>query len=179
MPAGSIELVSMSEYARRRGCTEAAVRRAVRDGRISLMDGRVDPVAADAQWARNTRVRAGSRPADDVNLRAPGAAPPAAGGNEPPVEDYYLVKARRERAEADIAELKLAELRGDLVRLADVEAVHSRLASQFRDSMLQMRTRLAPVLAACNGDEAKIGRILEEEHHKALLQFSGASDGRS
>lgn len=56
------EAITQAEYARRRGCTEGAVRRAIRDGRITLLaDGRIDPVAADAQWQRNTRVRMGSR----------------------------------------------------------------------------------------------------------------------
>jgi hypothetical protein len=170
MPAGSIELVSMSEYARRRGCTEAAVRRAVRDGRISLMDGRVDPVAADAQWARNTRVRAGSRPADDVNLRAPGAAPPATGGDEPPVEDYYLVKARRERAEADLAELKLAELRGELVRVADVRAAYAKRAAGLREAILQLPARLSAQLAA-ESDQAKCHDLLQADLHGILAQL--------
>lgn len=55
------EVITQAEYARRRGCTEGAVRRAIRDGRITLIDGKIDPVAADAQWRRNTRVRMGSR----------------------------------------------------------------------------------------------------------------------
>ena len=69
MPVGTVQLINMAEYARRRGCTEGAVRRAVRDGRISLIEGKLDPVAADAQWARNTRVRAGSRATDDMSIR--------------------------------------------------------------------------------------------------------------
>jgi hypothetical protein len=170
MPAGSIELISMSEYARRRGCSEAAVRHAVRDKRISLIDGRVDPVAADAQWARNTRVRAGSRPADDVNLRAPGAAPPPAGGDEPPVEDYYLVKARRERAEADLAELKLAELRGELVRVADVRAAYAKRAAGLREAILQLPARLSAQLAA-ESDQAKCHDLLQADLHGILAQL--------
>lgn len=174
MPAGSIELITMSEYGRRRGCTEAAVRRAVRDGRITLIDGRVDPVAADAQWARNTRVRAGSRPADDVNLRA-GSAPPAPAGGQgaaadPPVEDYYLVKSRRERAEADLAELKLAELRGELVRVGDVRAAYAKRAAGLREAILQLPARLAAQLAA-EADQAKCHDLLQAELHGILAQL--------
>lgn len=171
MPAGSIELISMSEYARRRGCSEAAVRHAVRDNRISLIDGRVDPVAADAQWARNTRVRAGSRPADDVNLRAPSAAPgPPGAAQEPPVEDYYVVKARRERAEADLAELKLAELRGELVRVADVRAAYAKRAAGLREAILQLPARLSAQLAA-ESDQAKCHDLLQADLHGILAQL--------
>lgn len=47
--------VSRREYARLRGVSESAVRKAIRDGRISLEpDGTIDPVAADRQWAART-----------------------------------------------------------------------------------------------------------------------------
>jgi hypothetical protein len=183
VPVGSIELITKSEYARRRNCTEAAVRRAVNDGRITLIDGKVDPVAADAQWARNTRVRAGSRPADDANLTGAGSSSGgsgAASSGDSPRDDpdaYWAVKARREKAEADMAELKLAELRGELVRRSDIEAVHARSASLFREALLEMATRVAPVIAGCGGDQAKIRQILEEENLQALRNFSGVADG--
>lgn len=171
MPAGSIELITQSEYARRRGCTEAAVRRAVKDKRITLIDGRIDPVAADAQWARNTRVRAGSRAADDANLRVPRGDASDGGDDEPDVEDYYTVKARRERAEADLAELKLAEQRGELVRVADVRAAWAKRASALRESILQVPSRLSPVLAA-KADQAECHDILQTELHAVLSQLT-------
>jgi 5-methylcytosine-specific restriction endonuclease McrA len=43
-------------YAKHRGVSHAAVYMAVREGRISTApDGRIDPVAADRDWARSTR----------------------------------------------------------------------------------------------------------------------------
>lgn len=177
MPVGSVELITKSDYARLRGCTEAAVRRAVRDGRISLIDDKIDPVAADAQWARNTRVRAGSKPADSANLNASGQA---ASGDSPTREDndaYWAVKARREKAEADMAELKLAELQGDLVRRADIDAIHARSAALFREALLQLSTRITPIIASYGGDETKIRALIDQEHRQALQQFAGVPDG--
>jgi hypothetical protein len=182
VPVGSVELVTQSEYARRRGCSEAAVRRAVKDGRISLLAGKLDPTAADAQWARNTRVRAGSKPADSANLGAPGGAAAAGEGAAPTREDndaYWAVKARREKAEADMAELKLAEQTGELVRRAEVEAIHSRHAALFREALLQMSTRITPIIAGYGGDEAKIRALIDQEHRQALTQFAGGTDGRA
>lgn len=47
--------ISRREYARRRGCSESGVRKAIASGRITLeADGTIDPVKADAQWARET-----------------------------------------------------------------------------------------------------------------------------
>lgn len=170
MPVGTVELITQSEYARRRGCTEGAVRRAVRDGRISLIDGKIDPVAADAQWARNTRVRAGSRSTDDANLQAP-AGPSRGRSDEDGDDGYWASKARREKAEADLAELKLAEQRGELVRAADVRAAQARRLAALRESLLQLPARLAPVLAA-EADAARCHDTLQAELHALLEQMT-------
>lgn len=163
MAVGTVDLVTQAEYARRRGCTEGAVRRAVRDGRIALFDGKVDPVAADAQWQRNTRPRAGSAPADAA--AKPGAAAPDReddGGT-----GYWASKARRESAEADLAELKLAEQRGELVRAADVRAAHAKRLAGLRDALLQIPARLAAVLAA-EASQAVCHDKLQAEIHGVL-----------
>lgn len=157
----AIALISKSEYARRRGCTEAAVRRAVKDGRISLIDGKIDPVAADAQWARNSRVRAGSKPTNEAR---PVDQEDTEGG-------YWQSRARREAAEAEMAELKLAEQRGALVRTADVRAVFSQRLAGLRNSLLQIPARLSPVMAA-ESDPARCFEAMQAELHAALAQAS-------
>ena len=170
MPVGTVQLITQSEYARRRGCTEGAVRRAVRDGRISLIDGKIDPVAADAQWARNTRVRAGSRATDDANLQAGSGA--TSRGDDDDDTAYWHSKARRERAEADLAELKLAEQRGELVRADAVRAAQARRLAALRESLLQLPPRLAPVLAA-QADAARCHDLLQLELHQVLEHMTG------
>ena len=174
MPVGTVELVSQSEYARRRGCTEGAVRRAVRDGRIKLIEGKVDPVAADAQWARNTRPRAGSEPAAGTSPLA--AAPERE--DEDSSGGYWASKARREAAEADLAELKLAEQRGELVRAADVRAAHARRLAGLREALLQIPARLAAVLAA-EVSQAACHDKLQAEIHAVLASVSGHSQATS
>src|SRR3989344_8607738 len=57
----AVQLLSKAAYARRRGCDEKAVRKAIAEGRISLIDGKIDPEVADIQWAKNTRARADSK----------------------------------------------------------------------------------------------------------------------
>jgi len=56
-----VNLITQAAYAKHRGVSEAAVSKAIKAGRISLIDGMLDASAADMQWARNSRVRAGSR----------------------------------------------------------------------------------------------------------------------
>lgn len=40
------------------GLRQKAVRKAIAEGRISTIDGKIDPEVADIQWAKNTRARA-------------------------------------------------------------------------------------------------------------------------
>jgi len=51
-----MKAVSISEYARRRKVSRAAVRKALATGRIPRRsDGLVDPKAANRAWTKNTR----------------------------------------------------------------------------------------------------------------------------
>lgn len=171
MAAGTVELVSYSEYARRRGCSEGAVRRAIKDGRITAHGGKVDPVAADAQWSRNTRVRAGSRATNDANLTA-GGAPQRQSQDEDTEGGYWKSRARREAAEAELAELKLAEQQGHLIRTDAIRAAHAKRLAGLREALLQIPARLASVLAA-EPDQAKCHDALQAEIHGVLASVSG------
>lgn len=176
MPIGTIQTITKAEYARRRKCSEGAVRRAVRDGRITLIDGKVDPVAADAQWARNTRVRAGSRPTEDANLISGSGRAGARVADENDDDDddsagYWKSRARRERAEAELAELKLSELQGQLVRADEWAAALARRAAAFREGLLQIPARLSAQLAA-EGDQARVHTLLEDELRQVMDQLT-------
>ena len=47
--------LSIRAYARHRGVSHVAVKKAIDTGRITaLPDGTIDPDTADAQWAQNT-----------------------------------------------------------------------------------------------------------------------------
>lgn len=159
------ELITQAEYARRRGCDPTSVRDAVRAGRITLIEGKIDPAVADVQWQRNTRTRAGT-PANDANL----SAPPAPTQTEPLGEDYWSSRARREKAEADLAELKLAEQRGELVRADAVRSAVSKRAAGLREALLQIPSRLAAVVAA-ETSQARCHELLEAELHQVLAQL--------
>ena len=62
------------------------------------------------------------------------------------IPDYQESRARREAAEAELAELKAAQLRRELVPVADVERQWSGEAGRVREAFLQLADRLAPVL---------------------------------
>lgn len=168
-----VKLMTQAEYAKHRGVSGVAVHKAVKAGRISTIDGKIDPHVADIQWEKNTRARVA--PPKPGNVSEAGAsASPSAGPDSPPdgkTEDYWDARSRRETAEAAIAEMKEAEMRGLLIR---ADAVRSALATRIsatRDALLQIPSRLAPVLAA-ESDMERVIEILEAELRQALSQLS-------
>jgi hypothetical protein len=62
------------------------------------------------------------------------------------VPDYQESRARREAAEAELAELKAAQLRSELAPVADFERQMAIEAARVREAVLQLADRLAPVL---------------------------------
>ncbi|BEP42250.1 hypothetical protein [Variovorax sp. V15] len=183
-----VNLISLADYALHRGCSKAAVTKAAQAGRITLIDGKIDPMIADAQWKANTRARIPARAArdepglpaaraarDEPGLPAAeaGAAGPAAGGASGGGDDYWDSRGRREAAEAELAELKVAEQRRELIRVSAVELVWAASLAAAREHLLQVRARLGPLLAA-ETDVFKIEQLLDEEHSKALQLLAGA-----
>lgn len=181
---GKVNLITQAEYAKHRGVSEAAVSKAIKGGRISLIDGRIDPVAADAQWARNSRVRAGS---GNPGRMAPGGGDPGAAGQsiiagrladadgstEPGSDNYWNSRSRREAAEAELAEIELAEKNREVIRVKAVETVWSQALGATREHLLQVRARLAPLLAN-ESDPFKIEQLLDLEHNQALQHLASA-----
>lgn len=139
-------MLTQADYAKRRGCSKVAVHKAVKSGRITLVDGKVDPAAADRDWQARSLPRVGNSP-------APKKAPPVP--EPPPAEEeidargapnFQEERARRERGMADQAEMEAAKMRGDLVPVADVERQWATEASRQREAWLQFAERMTPVL---------------------------------
>lgn len=90
-------------------------------------------------------------------------------------ESHDKARTRREIAEANLAELREAEMQGDLIR---VDAIKTTLATVFattRDALLQLPDRLAPLMAA-ETDATAVHTLLHAEIHQALHHLSGAAD---
>lgn len=175
-----VNWMTQKQYASERGCSAVSVHKAIKAGRISLIDGKIDPAVADVQWAANSRARAPARkivdqPAARPSVSVPGAASPSAGAipglGESKTDDYWDARSRRETAEAAIAEMKEAEMRGTLIRADSVRTAWANKISAARDALLQIPYRLAPVLAA-EGELERIAELLEAELRQALLQLS-------
>lgn len=172
MATGKPNLLTQAEYARHRkgrglpGGTRESVRKAVDEGRISTIEGKIDPVVADIQWEQNTRARfspqAASRPAaaavdggQDLVHQAQ-TAPVPAESLAPPATDtgYTAARARREVAEAEQAEIELKKAKGELVAWQDVERGGFEVARELRDTMESAVNALAAEMAALPNAES-------------------------
>ncbi|MEY2653221.1 MAG: hypothetical protein RLZZ524_248 [Pseudomonadota bacterium] len=168
------ELITQAEYARRRGVDPTTVRDAIRAGRISLIDGRIDPAVADIQWARNTRARVKTAP--PASAPAAGAAPATDRAGEPLQvggdADYWVSRARRERAAAEREEIALAE---DRKRLIDKEAALTTIYTAFRmlrDTCLPLGREVA-ARAASMSSPAEVQALIDEAMRARFRQAHG------
>ena len=183
--------LSIRGYARHRGVSHTAVRKALGAGRITPSpDGAIDPVAADEQWATATNL---TKPRNSVTgvpkmRRAPGAPPkplgvpgvedgvasqPDEGGAPRLVSSYAASRAAREAYLARLAKLDFEERSGKLVDADQVRAQIYGLGRRLRDAFLGMPDRLAPLLVG-QADQAIVHRLLTEEVMTCLAELSAA-----
>lgn len=163
--------VTKSEYAKLRGCAPSAVTRAIKEGRITviMVDGRemIEVAVADIQWQTNTRVRVNSTSAATPFVQPEPSAPNDVGLSS----GYDDARRRRETAEAGLAEMKQAEMQGSLIRVDGVRAAWAAKITWARDALLQIPSRIAPVLAA-EPDLTRVTALLEDEIRQALADLS-------
>ncbi len=157
--------LSIRAYARHRGVSHVAVKKAIDTGRITpLPDGTIDPVVADAQWAANTTptrrpvtgearevpqapaaVREIPQASSKVVRETADPPPPAlsTGGTS-------LLQARtvNEVVKAQTNKVRLARLKGELVDRSQAVAHVFKLARAERDAWLNWPARISAQMAA-------------------------------
>ena len=172
-------------YARHRGVTPAAVRKAIKSGRIAVVNGKIDPDVADRDWAANTdETKPRNSVSGDPGLRRPAEAPPmAASSMGSPRENwsasqtpargggYAAARAVRETYEARIRELDFKRMSGTLVSADEVRVVAFNTARQARDLLLAIPDRVSAVLAGLK-DQAEVHRVLSEEIRRVCEELA-------
>lgn len=86
---------------------------------------------------------------------------------------YMQAKTAREVYEAKTAQLEYEERTQKLISTKAVEMVWARSLAATREHLLQVRARLAPLLAN-ETDPFKIEQLLDAEHSQALQHMAGA-----
>lgn len=166
--------LSVASWSEQMGMSRQAGYAAVKRCNIPVDGGMLDSDVATVLYRKRTRARTSERRGTDQ------PSPPSSSSSQPhDVHDdgdggYWSSRTRREKAEAELAELKLAEQLGQLVRAADVRSSVSRRSAALRESFLQIPARVVPLLAA-DPNPAKMDQILRAEIVAALAHLTEAT----
>lgn len=191
--------VKQIEFAALLGVSRSYITKLKADGRL-IMDGdRVDVEASRARIADTAdphRDDVASRWAERRDRAATAAAialplddeddlpedPPATSALRSASSSYVDARARKEQAQADIAEMERDKTRGLLIERQAVEAAVEDVMTTVRQALEQQPHRLAPLLVGQDLDAIRItlkqetARILGEMVHtfaKRLLAMAG------
>lgn len=154
--------MTVAEYAKHRGISHGSVVGALRNKTISYANANerlIDQPAADALM--------------DAALARSGRLTPKGGSGD--VEDatvrLTIAKADREEGMAELAQLKAAQMRGELIAVADLQPVLFGLARVLRERLMASAQRLGPVLAA-EPRAVRCTLAIEREIGAALTEFA-------
>ena len=140
--------LSIRAYAKYRGVSDAAVRRAIEDKRITTMpDGQIDPEIADREWDTNT----------DDRFR-----PKTSGSGTESGISYQKSRANKELFEALLKKLEYEERSGKLVDISKMEVDAFTAARVARDKLLAIPDRVAPILVGIT-DIHELKEVLRKE----------------
>lgn len=167
--------VTIADYARLKGVSHEAVRKAVKVGRLSravTFDAkgkpRLDPDVANEEWTANT---------DSSQQRVPAVAPPrpepepeAAAAPEQRTGTFQQARTLREAYMARLAKLEFEAKSNKLVNADEVKREGFRAARQVRDAMLNIPDRVAGELAA-EPNQFKVHQRLTKEIRRALEEL--------
>jgi hypothetical protein len=137
--------LSIRAYAKQRGVSDAAVRKAITTGRIDKeSDGTINPAKADIQWQRNTDASQQRR-----NSKRPSTLRGIELGTDSMGGGTTLVQARtvNEVVKAQTGKVRLAKLKSELVDRSHALALVFKLARSERDAWLNWPARVSAAMA--------------------------------
>lgn len=174
------QLLNQSAFATLIGVSRSYITKLKTDGRLSMVGKLVDVEASRASIAETADPNrddvasrwAASRGRETGVADAPAkAVPPAAGraeeeeGDDTPVAPgtYASARARKEHAQADIAEMERDKQRGLLIERSAVEIAVEDVMTTVGQSLDQISHRVAPMLVGLDLDA--IRAVIKQETH--------------
>lgn len=175
-PVQSPGLLTKAAYAEHRGVSASYISKLIREGRLAppalLPNGRVNTILAD-------QMLGASAPADDVEL-------PGVRSDGP---NYSVERARREAAQAELAEIELQRRRGESLSVAQVERQVFEKDRRIRDAILAAAETVAPkahaapnaqtaadvIRSAMSAALGEVAAQFEAEAREAPEDFEGES----
>ena len=155
--------MSYSEYARHRGCSPANITKAVSKGKITPINGKIDPEKADQEWISNsTRLQNREKNFQLAEEVAPDTT----------AMSLSRIKAMHEGLRAKKTKLEIDQLEGTLIDAKAVKDASFKQARLVRDTLLSIPNRLAPVIAN-ETDEHRVFELIHEEVVSSLRAING------
>ena len=157
-------LVSRNEYATLKGVSHTAINEAVKQGKIPLFNNKIDPDVPNEWEARRVQhdPQAPTTP-DPVEETKPGTKADS--------------ERRKEFVKAEIAEIELRKLRGELVEVADVKRATTTMITTVQTRILLVASVVAPKVAV-SADVTQCERIIDVELRSALMELSQFRPGQ-
>jgi len=168
-----VTLVKPNVYARMRrdrglNGSDQAVRKAIKTGRITLINGLIDPEVADIQWEKNTQHRRDYHGPREIPAAASKPAEASA-----TTQSWADSKARTEAAVAEMKELELARRKGDLVDRAGVERAAYQTGRQMQKAIVDIFPSRVAVELATITDPWAVECFLREQLRSELRCVAG------
>ena len=169
--------ISIRAYARHRGVSDAAVRKAIAAGRITPeADATIDAERVDREWARNSDAPRNGTTARAVKVAVPESSGTTGDGPAAlPSGGTSLLQARtvNEVVKAQTNKVRLARLKGELVDRPQAIAHVFKLARSERDAWLNWPARISAQMAAKLGVDPHTMHIALEAAVREHLQELG------
>ena len=141
------ERITQAEFARRNGWSKQYVAKLVKQGRITLEGGKIDPVAAKRAIDQLAEPSTVLRHSEGQRSTTTAVQPSPPTDNRKAV-DYAAARTMREAYRAKMARLDYEEREGKLVDAAKVREEGFQAGRMIRDALFAIPDRLADVLAA-------------------------------
>jgi hypothetical protein len=155
--------LSVNEIATRFGITGNAVRKMIREGRVSVLpDGTLDPRTFLREYAENTKLEHSGGGKLGVTKE---------GNSSAAGQSLAQVRLAREALETQLVQLEYRKKVGDLLPADEVEEAASDLGRRVRDLLLAIPPRLAPVVAGLT-DPEECFKVLEKEVNAVCDELS-------
>ena len=178
-------LITPDEYAKQRGVSGRAVRKAIESGRLvqgAFREGgrwKIDPAVADEEWKRNTAPHFQREKKGGGRAKAAPASLPPADGAMAKVPSQAQAAAVRTMYQARLLELDLKERQGLLVPKADVDRVWFEEGRRVRDAIRRTPQQMIGDIARAAGgltqeQRAEVLLVLERHLVKTLEGLAGA-----
>lgn len=173
-------LITYTELAVIKGCSQAAVSQAVKRGRISdavvEKDGRrwLDRDLAIELWDKNTvrNNNAKVRKADPIPASPKELQKAIDGLPDDAIPELNQSRARREHYLAELAKLQVAQQRGELIAVEEIKKEAFKIGRSVREGLSNLADRLSHQLAG-ETDPVIIHKLLSDEHRAALVELAG------